>query len=151
SQVAAFMSTLRAIDGTASLALQWTILTAARTGEVLKARAGEVDWEKQIWTIPKGHTKTKEKHVVPLPDAAMAILEKLGDRKPDEPLFPIHGSAMLLVAQSIKPGIVTHGFRATFKTFAAESTEFPKEVREACLSHKVGTEVDLAYHMGPQF
>jgi integrase len=154
--IASFMRQLRAVGGIPSLALQWTILTCARTGETRQALASEIDWERQLWLVPRGHKKTRrhmdeDYFIVPLTDAAMAVLAKIGKREPDERLFPMHSSAMLEVAQGLNSGIDVHGFRATFRTWSEECTETDSIVIKACMSHKVGTKVDLAYHRGPQF
>jgi integrase len=141
--VAKFVQRLQSIDTVAARAAEFTIRTAIRTGECLKSRVGDVDRERQLLIIPKANTKTKVEHIVPLPDAAMALLQL--DRPVDERLFPIHDSAMLWVIKEINPKIVLHSFRSTFRDFAADCTEFPREIAEACLGHADGTKVELSY------
>jgi integrase len=141
--VAAFVRKLRVINTDAARAAEFTIRTAIRTGECLKSRVGDVDRERQLLIIPKANTKTRVEHIVPLPDAAMALLQL--DRPVDERLFPIHDSAMLWVIKEINPKIVLHSFRSTFRDFAADCTEFPREIAEACLGHADGTKVELSY------
>jgi integrase len=144
------------VEGLASLALQWTTLTVARTGETLAALASEIDWERQLWRVPKLHLKNRrhmadDDFIQPLTDEAMAVLAKLGRREPGERLFPL-ARGMLDVLQGIHPDVTVHGTtRGAFKTWSEEATDTDSKVVEACMSHKVGTAVDLAYHRGPQF
>jgi integrase len=147
------------IEGLASLALQWTTLTVARTNETLAARACEIDRERQLWRVPKSHLKNRrhmadDDFLQPLTDEAMAIMAKLGRREPHERLFPlaVDSGVMLDVIQSINADVTVHGTtRGAFKSWSEEATDTDSKVVEACMSHKVGTAVDLAYHRGPQF
>jgi len=143
--VAKFVKRLREVNTTiASRAAEFTIRTACRTGEVLKSKVSDVDRERQLLVIPKANTKNKVEHIVPLTDATMALLE-LDGRADDERLFSIHTAAMLIVVKELNPRIVLHSFRSTFRDFAADCTEFPREIAEACLGHADGSRVELSY------
>jgi len=153
-------SRLVKVEGLASLALQWTTLTVARTNETLAARACEIDWEHQLWRVPKAHKKGRrhmadDDFIQPIPDAAMAILAKLGPREPNERLFPLalDSGVMLDVIKSINPDVTVHGTtRGAFKSWSREATNTDSDVVRACMSHKGGASaVDLAYHRGPLY
>ena len=127
-------------------ALKFCILTAARTGEVHKATWSEIDLEARVWTVPAAHMKGRREHKVPLSDDALAILAALprtGDR-----VFPIGERALWHVVQKQRPGFAVHGFRATFRTWAQEATNFPSELAEHCLAHIEGSASELAYKRG---
>jgi integrase len=135
------------------LALEFAILTGARTGEVLGARFPEIDAPNMMWTVPPERTKGKRAHRIPLPDRAMEIVaeaKKLADgadllfqgRKRGRPLSQM---ALLMVMRRMKQEAVPHGFRSTFRDWAAEKTPFPREVVEAALAHVVKDKVERAY------
>jgi integrase len=153
-EVGAFMTELRQRQGVASRALEFTILCAARTGEVLGARWSEVDLSARLWRIPGSRMKGSVEHVVPLSARAVAILEGLsGSRAPDALIFP--GQRGEFSPQSIRnallalrPALTTHGFRSTFRDWCGDATAFPREVAEAALAHKVGNAVEAAYRRG---
>jgi Phage integrase central domain/Arm DNA-binding domain len=161
SQMSSLWSKLIKVEGLAALALQWTILTVARTGETFQALASEIDCERQEWRVPKSHIKTRRHmrddydFIQPLTDEAMAVLAKIGERKPDERLFPfaVDSGAMIDVLHAINPGVTVHGTtRGAFKTWSEEATDTDSKVVEACMSYKGGaSRVELAYHRGPQF
>ena len=159
-----FMAELRARNGIAALALEFAILTAVRTSDVLDARRTHINHGEGRWEIPE-FSKTGRPHRVPLSDAALAVIEKVkkitgdigGDIGKSEFLFPNDGTgaalssnAMLAVLDRMgrKGAMTTHGCRATFRTWAQEKTSFPYEVAEMSLGHKVGTEVERAYARG---
>jgi integrase len=158
--VPAFISDLQPREATAALALEFTILTAARRGEVLGARWDEFDFERAIWTVPAHRMKAGREHRVPLSGRALAIVKALrqsaGGR---EFVFaghkagkPLSGEALAMVLRRMKIDDVTvHGFRSTFRDWAAERTNFPREVVEMALAHRVGTEVELAYRRSDLF
>jgi integrase len=128
----------------------------SRTAETFQALASEIDWERQEWRVPKSHKKGRrhmadDYFIVPLTDSAMAVLRKIGERQPDGRLFPVGEKAMRQVVQDINADITVHGFRATFKTWSLECTETDPLVVKSCMSHKIGSRVDQAYHRGPQF
>ncbi|MGE0698647.1 MAG: tyrosine-type recombinase/integrase [Hyphomicrobiaceae bacterium] len=148
-----FIARLRARQATASLALEFTILTAARTGETLGARWDEIDLESRLWSIPADRMKAGRPHRVPLSDRACDILEKLAQFRIGEYVFPgaragrpLSGMAMEMLLRRMGADAYTvHGFRSAFKTWAVESTSFPNELSEAALAHLSGDAVERAY------
>jgi integrase len=152
SDVPEFMRRLQALDGTASRALEFTILTAARAGDVIgdyygKAPLtwGEIDLERRLWAIPANRTKIGRDHVVPLSEAAVSLLQAL-PRGDGEVIFPgMHQRSLyVLLKDRLKSPSTVHGFRASFGTWC-EDTEVPPELREAALAHEKGSEVIKAY------
>jgi integrase len=156
-QMADFMKTLRAVDGTAARALEFAILTAARTGEVLGANWAEIDLEKHLWVIPPQRMKAGREHRVPLSYAAMTVLKALNGR--EGPVFkggkadkPLSNMALLMTLRRMKrTDLTAHGFRSTFRDWVAECTDFPHEVAEMALAHAVGDKVEAAYRRGDLF
>ena len=155
-QVPAFMADLRKREAMAALALEFTILTAARTGEVIGASWSEVDLDKGIWTIPASRMKAGREHRVPLPARAVEILEntkKLGK----ESLFPAarggkhSGMAMSMLLRRMKQDVTVHGFRSAFRDWAAECTGYSHEVAEMALAHTISNQVERAYRRGDLF
>jgi integrase len=143
ANVPAFMAELRARDTLAARALELAILTAARTGEVLGATWHEIDLAAKLWTIPARRMKAGKQHRVPLCDRAIAILSALP--REDVRVFPIGSRALLDLLQEMRPGVTTHGFRSSFRDWAAERTSFPAIVAEAALAHSVNNKVEAAY------
>ena len=142
--------------GTAARALEFAILTAGRTGEVIGARWEEMDLEARLWIIPAGRMKAGREHRVPLSDAALAILAALpGDRSGRVFIHgkrPLSDMAMLMLLRRMGRGDLTvHGFRSTFSDWAAEKTNVQSEVREMALAHQVGDKVEAAYRRGDLF
>jgi integrase len=162
-----FLDALRGRQGMAARALEFAIFTAARTGEVLGARWGEIDLDGKIWMVPAGRMKAGREHRVPLSEAALAAIEAVRplaltrDGKPDPtaPLFPgprralpMSNMVMLMLLRRMKRGDLTaHGFRSTFSDWAAERTGFPREVVEMALAHAVENKVEAAYRRGDLF
>lgn len=147
---AAFMAKLGERDGASRRALRFTILTAARTGEVTGATWSEFDLDGKLWTIPADRMKGGRLHVVPLSDAAASILEALPR---DKPPFALSENAMLYLVQKPAPkglGLpyAVHGFRSTFRDWAAETTDFPNEVVEMALAHAIRNQTEAAYRRG---
>jgi integrase len=139
----AFMAELRELDGIAARALEFLILTAARSGEVLGATWSEMDLEGRVWAIPSGRMKAGREHRVPLSEPAVAILARL-ERKGIK-LFPISAVTLRQVLKRMCRGELTvHGLHATFSTWAAENA-FPRELVEMALAHTVGDAVERAY------
>jgi integrase len=146
-----FMQDLRRQEGVAAEALIFTILCAARTGEVLGGPE-EFDLGAKVWTVPESRMKSRRQHKVPLSEDAVAIAKKwigtgcpyvFPGRKRGKPLS---GLAMLKVLERMgRSDITTHGFRATFRDWCAEHTGYPRELAEMALAHSVGTEVERAY------
>jgi integrase len=142
-----FMAELRDRDGFSALALQFAILTAARSSEVLGARWDEIDFVSKMWTVPASRMKAHKEHRVPLSDTAMNILASLpreGTR-----IFPLTHTAMLeLLRRMGHENITVHGFRSTFRDWCAERTSYPNHVAEAALAHAIGDKVEKAYRRG---
>jgi integrase len=159
SQIAGFMTELRQQPGFAAMALEFAILTAARTGEVIGATWGEIDFDRSIWTIPAARMKTGREHRVPLSDPAVALLERLHEARHGDCVFPggkagksLSNMALLTLLRRMKFSHVTaHGFRSTFKDWTMECTSFPNEVSEMALGHAVGDKVEAAYRRGDLF
>jgi integrase len=159
-EISGFIADLRGRESIASRALEFAILTAARTGEVLGARWSEVDLDARTWTVPEGRMKAGRQHRVSLSDAAIAVLGHMRQHRRDDDLVfpglkrgrPLSNMALLAVLRRMRRGDLTaHGFRATFKTWAAERTSFAREVVEAALAHVNGDKVEAAYQRGDLF
>src|SRR5262249_49607380 len=130
-EIPGFIAELRERHGTAARALEFLILTGARTSEALGATWAEVDTEARLWTVPASRTKAGREHRVPLSAAAMRALG--APCRPEAPLFAIGRTAILEITRGMRPGYITHGFRSSFRDWAAERTNFPREVCEAAL------------------
>jgi integrase len=147
-----FMDELGQQNGLAARALEFAILTAARTGEIIGATWSEIDFEARLWTVPAERMKANREHRVPLSEAAVAILRPLYDARTDERIFAISNMAMLMLLRRMGRGDLTaHGFRSTFSDWCAEQTNTPSEVREMALAHTVGDKVEAAYRRGDMF
>jgi integrase len=155
-QVARFIGEVRKRDAVGALAIEFTVLTAARTGEVLGATWGEIDLKSAVWTIPAKRMKASRIHRVPLSNRAVAILKKLekiriGDfvfpgRKPGRPLSNM---SMEMILRRMKVQNATmHGFRSSFRDWVGNETQFAREVAEAALGHVVGDAAEQAYRRG---
>ena len=153
-----FMRDLRARDSMSARALEFTILCAARTGEVIGARWPEVELAEKVWMIPAERMKTGKEHRVPLSDRSVELLEAL----PRESEFvfmggragkPLSNMAMLELIRGMKPGsgYVPHGFRSTFRDWAAECSSHPDYVVEMALAHTISSKVERAYRRGDLF
>jgi integrase len=162
-----FLAALRGRQGMAARALEFTALTAARTGEVLGARWGEIDWAAKVWSVPADRMKAGREHRVPLSDAALTVLEAVRplalarDGKPDPaaPVFPgprralpMSNMTMLMLLRRMgRDDLTAHGFRSTFSDWAAERTAYPREVVEMALAHTIENRVEAAYRRGDLF
>lgn len=147
----AFWTTLSNRPGVGALALRFAILTAARTGEVIGMDWREVDLEARVWTVAASRMKAKRDHRVPLSAPALALLRTLGP-KPAGPVFALSNMALLMTLRRMgRSDLTAHGFRSTFRDWAAERTAFPREVAEAALAHAVGDKVEAAYRRGDLF
>jgi integrase len=159
AEIGPFLASLRAQEGIAARALEFAILTAARTGEVIGAKWDEIDMDAKTWTIPAGRMKGGREHRVPLSPAAAVLVEKMKASRTGEFVFPslradrpLSNMAMLVLLRRMKREDVTvHGFRSTFRDWAAEQTAFPSEVVEMALAHAVGNKVEAAYRRGDLF
>ena len=157
-QTSQFIAALRRQDGIASLALEFAILTAARTGEIIGARWAEIDLEAKVWTVPASRMKNGREHRVPLSVEALAVLTKVSQGEPEEFVFagrkkrPLSNMAFLMLLRRMGHDKLTgHGFRSTFRDWAAERTNFQAEIAEAALGHVVGNKVEAAYRRGDFF
>jgi integrase len=156
--VAAFLTELRRNGFVSASALEFTILTAARTSEVINATWAEIDFDEQTWTVPKERMKANREHRVPLSKRALDILAAL-PREDDNPhVFvgskrgaPLSNMAMLELMRGMRSDFVPHGFRSTFRDWAAETTNFPREVCEAALAHSNKDKTEAAYRRGDLF
>jgi integrase len=149
AELPVFVGELRAHHSLAARGLEFTILTAVRTGETLGATWDEIDMEAKVWTIPAARMKGGREHRVPLVPRALAILDSLprnGVR-----VFPLSDRAMIDLLRRMRPGITTHGMRSAFKDFSAEKTNFPNIVSEMALAHTIGDKVEAAYRRGDLF
>lgn len=153
-----FMADLRSRDAVAACALEFVILTAARSGEVLGAQWEEIDLGKKIWTIPPARMKAGREHRVPLSPRAIEIVEAMQARGSQPYLFPgskpetpLSTMAMAMLLRRMKADITVHGFRSTFRDWASETTGFPHEVCEMALAHTIANKAEAAYRRGDLF
>ncbi len=157
-ELGAFMARLRAAEGMGALALEFAILTAARSGEVRGARWQEIDLEAAVWTVPAERMKTGKEHRVPLSTAALDVLKRLPRLAESEVVFSgprgageLSDMTLSAVMRRMKVAAVPHGFRSTFRDWAAERTNYPREVAEMALAHAIGDKVEAAYRRGDLF
>lgn len=156
ADVPAFWAELSKRPALAARCLEFTILTAARSGEALGATWAEIDLERKTWTVPADRMKGGVEHVVPLSDSTLAVLEKVRPKelKPAGVIFGVGGAArsnmaMSMLLRRMGHGDVTvHGFRSTFRDWCGDATEFPRELAEMALAHAVGDDVEAAYRRG---
>lgn len=152
-----FITCLRDQDSMAARALEFAILTAARSGEVRHATWSELDLSSKVWTIPADRMKGGREHRVPLSDAAIALLRLTPRVDGDDVIFqsprcgPLNDSALLGVCRRIGADCVPHGIRSTFRDWCAEHTNVSREVAEMALAHAIGNEVEAAYRRGDLF
>ncbi len=156
SEIGAFMAELRQREGYGARCLEFAILTAARSGEARGATWGEIDLEKGIWTIPAERMKMKKEHRVPLSKSALELLEAI-PRTESPFVFPSSKGGMLsdmtlsALMKRMDVDAVPHGFRSTFRDWAAETTAYPREVAEQALAHGLKDKVEAAYQRGDLF
>jgi integrase len=179
-QLGAFMSNLREREGTAAKALQFTVLTVARTDETISMRGDEIDMAAKLWTVPPERMKSKREHRVPLSEPALAIIREMIAASPGsiapkyvfrgaKPGRPLSNMAMLELIRRMNAEreviglpkwtdpkqrgreVVPHGFRSSFRDWAAERTNFSREVVEAALAHVDGDETERAYKRSDLF
>jgi integrase len=156
AEASAFMKALRAREGTAAKALQFTIFTASRSGEVRNAEWAEIDLARNLWTIPADRMKAGREHVVPLSGAAVALLEATPEGKRSGLVFPgakegkpLSDMTLTAVLKRMERGDLTvHGFRSTFREWAGETTGHPREVIEHALAHQLADKAEAAYQRG---
>ena len=158
-EIGPFMAALREREGIAARALEFVIATAARTGEVLGARWNEMDIAGAVWTVPAERMKGAREHRVPLSAIALKALKAMQAVKQGEVVFPslphdrpLSNMALLTVLRRMnRADLTVHGFRSTFRTWAAEQTTFPREVAEAALAHVLKDKTEKAYQRGDLF
>jgi integrase len=159
TEVPKLIAELTAKDAMSAACLQFIILTACRSGEARGATWKEIDLKKQVWTLPPDRTKMGRAWRVPLSPAALQLLKsvKLLRKKPDSLLFPnsadkpLTDVAVSKALKSLRPGITVHGFRASFRTWGAEKTNYSHEVLERALSHVDGNQLRAAYQRSDLF
>ena len=163
ADVSAFALKLRAAEGMGARALEFAMLTAARSGEVRGARWAEIDRDAKLWTIPAARMKAGREHRVPMSNAALSMLEALPRIDAADWVFPasrttVDGQAKTLsdmaltaVMRRMKLDAVPHGLRSTFRDWAAERTNYPRDVAEMALAHTIGDKVEAAYRRGDLF
>jgi integrase len=152
-----FMKTLRTKEGIAAKALDFAILTAARSGEVRQADWSEINLTEKTWTVPAARMKAKREHRVPLSDAAIRILKALPHReglifigaKKDRPMSD--GTLAAVLKRMKRDDITVHGFRSSFRDWVSEKTNYDSATAEAALAHVVGDRIEAAYRRGDLF
>jgi integrase len=159
-EIGAFMERLRKSEGMGALALEFAILTAARSGEVRGATFAEIDRDARVWVIPADRMKAGREHRVPLTDAALAVIDKataLPHVNDSQFVFAaprggqLSDMTLTAVLRRMAVDATAHGFRSTFRDWAAERTNYPNEVAEMALAHAVGNAVEAAYRRGDLF
>lgn len=153
-EIADFIKRLRGRNGTAAVALEFLILTAARSGEVREAMWREFDLKKREWVIPAERMKARKEHRIPLSDRAIEILTDTPKGQSDEIVFKaarggvLSGMTLGAVLKRMEVPVTTHGFRSTFRDWAGETTAFPREVIEHALAHQLKDKAEAAYARG---
>jgi integrase len=153
------MEALRGQEGIAARALEFLIPTAARTGEIIGARWDEFDLKDKIWVVSGERMKAGREHRVPLSGPALAVLKKMNEIRESDFVFPggkkgkpLSNMAMLAVLKRMgRNDLTAHGFRSTFRDWAAEGTNFQREVVEMALAHTIENKVEAAYRRGDLF
>lgn len=157
AKVPEFLSALRMREANAARALEFLVLTAARTNEVLGCRWMEIDADKAVWIVPAARMKAGREHRVPLAPRALHIVSELNLVRQNNEDFvfggrpgkPLSGMAMEMLLRRMQvEGATVHGFRSSFRDWAAEETEFAREIAEAALAHVVGDATERAYRRG---
>jgi integrase len=157
AEVPPFMTRLKERESFTRLALQFAILTAARSGEVRGATWDEIDFDAALWTIPADRMKAKREHVVPLPEPAVRVLRRCSQlRSGDEQLIfpgirprqPMSDMTLTKLLRELKVPVTVHGFRSSFRDWASEETDVQGEVAEAALAHTVPNKTGAAYRRG---
>lgn len=150
-----FVGKLREAAGISARALEFVILTAARSGEVMGMTWGEVDLVAKVWMVPAERMKAGRAHRVPLSPAAVTLLRAMRPGEPSALVFPggrigqpLSATALSGTLDRVRPGFTVHGFRSTFRDWAGECTHFAREIAEAALAHVVGDATERAYRRG---
>lgn len=159
SDVSAFVKQIQGLPGVTPSALEFTILTAARTNETIGATWAEIDLDSAVWTIPPSRMKAKKEHRIPLSARTVEILRDMEKLRNGDFVFPgwkpktgLSNMAMLkLLKEKGRAGITVHGFRSTFRDWAGETTGHPREVIEHALAHQLKDKAEAAYARGTLF
>jgi integrase len=154
--LAEFYGHLSKKSAMAARALQFLILTAARSGEVLGATWSEIDLDRGLWIVPASRMKAGREHRVPLSEAALNVLRTVdAELGPEDYVFwgkspdrPLSSMAMSMLLRRMVPGVTVHGFRSSFRDWAAEVSSFPHEVCEMALAHTIPNKAEAAYRRG---
>jgi integrase len=145
-ELPAFMADLHKRADITALALEFTILTAARTGEVLGATWDEINLKEKLWVIPATRMKSKREHRVPLSDRAVEILESLHNEVGQ--IFGINSMSMVRLLHTMRDGLSVHGFRSSFSDWCRERTNYPRDIVEMALAHAIKDKTEAAYRRG---
>lgn len=149
-----FMRDLRDKEGVTARALEFVVLTAARSGEVRGATWGEIDLDAAVWVVPGDRMKAGREHRVPLCTQAVELLKKMPRFVGNEHVFPsprgkaLSDMALLTVMRRMEVDAVPHGFRSTFRDWVGERTDYPRELAEQALAHTLENKVEAAYRRG---
>ena len=151
-ELPAFMARIRKQSSVSARALEFLVLTATRTSETLCAHWDEIELRDRTWTIPAPRMKGGKEHRVPLTNRALAILKEMAELRQNDFVFfgakqgrPLSNMALSMLLRDLRPGVTVHGFRSTFKDWAAERTSAPSFLSEAALAHAVADRVEAAY------
>lgn len=158
-EAGSFMAELAKVEGMGARALEFAILTVARSGEVRGATWAEIDEKAGIWTIPAGRMKAEKEHRIPLASTALALLAKLPRLAGTDLIFPnsnekpsaLSDMTMTAVLRRMGQTVTAHGFRSTFRDWAGETTAYPREVIEHALAHQLKDKAEAAYARGTLF
>jgi integrase len=144
--VSKFVAELWTAETVTASALEFLILTAARSGEVIGAKWAEIDLDAKVWTIPACRMKAGKEHRIPLSPRAVAILSIVSAQRQSDVVFP--GVRPDTLRKLCPEGATVHGFRSSFRDWAGEETSFSREIAEGCLAHSIGSAVEQAYRRG---
>ena len=153
-EMPAFIKALRQHDGLSPKALEFLVLTAARSGEVRGATWAEIDMDAKVWTVPAERMKAGKEHRVPLSDAAIKLLEAMPHIEGTDLVFPaprggqLSDMSLTALTRRMKLDAVPHGFRSTFRDWVFERTDYPRDLAEAALAHALESKVEAAYRRG---
>lgn len=158
AEVPTFIKAMRGTNSSliAKLAFEFLILTATRTSEALLARKTEIDTIGRLWVIPANRMKGKREHRVPITDRVAEILEEAATISADSPFIfpgrseekPLSNMVFLEILKRMKVPVTAHGFRSSFRDWAAEATNFPRDIAEMALAHTIENKVEAAYRRG---
>ncbi|WP_374625094.1 tyrosine-type recombinase/integrase [Pandoraea sp.] len=154
-EIPAFMAALRSTEGIGARCLEFTVLTAARSGEARAVTWNEIDLDKAVWTVPAEKMKAKKEHRVPLSPSALDLLRSVPTRAGVDLIFPspragakLSDMTLLAIMRRMKLDATPHGFRSTFRDWVGEHTAYPKELAEVALAHVRGDATEAAYWRG---